>query len=45
MLVGPPLFSVMVQASGSYALGFGLCAVTALIGAGLVRGGGGVART
>jgi hypothetical protein len=45
MLVGPPLFSVMVQASGGYALGFGLCVVTALIGAGLVRGARGVART
>lgn len=44
MLVGPPLFSVLVQASGGYALGFGLCAATALLGAALVRGAGTGAR-
>lgn len=38
MLAGPPLFSAMVQASGGYALGFGFCAATALLGAALVRG-------
>jgi hypothetical protein len=44
MLAGPPLFSLMVQASGSYALGFGFCVATALAGATLVRGTGGVAK-
>jgi predicted MFS family arabinose efflux permease len=44
MLVGPPAFSALVQASGGYGLGFGLCAVTALAGAALVRGGGAVAK-
>lgn len=44
MLVGPPLFSAMVQASGGYALGFGFCVVTALLGAALVRSTGAGAR-
>ena len=44
MLVGPPLFSLMVQASGSYELGFAFCVATALLGAFLVRGAGGVAK-
>ncbi|WP_198371064.1 MFS transporter [Roseomonas rosulenta] len=44
MLVGPPAFSAMVQASGGYALGFGLCMATALLGAALIRGAGGVAK-
>lgn len=38
MLVGPPAFSALVQASGGYGLGFGLCALTALAGAWLVHG-------
>lgn len=38
MLVGPPAFSALVQASGGYGLGFALCAATALAGAFLVRG-------
>jgi hypothetical protein len=40
MLVGPPAFTAMVQASGGYALGFGFCVATALLGAALIRGGG-----
>jgi MFS family permease len=44
MLVGPPAFTAMVQASGGYALGFGFCVLTALLGAALIRGGGGVAK-
>jgi MFS family permease len=44
MLVGPPLFSAMVQASGGYGLGFAFCVATALLGAFLVRGTGGVAK-
>ncbi|WP_137125805.1 MFS transporter [Roseomonas sp. HF4] len=44
MLVGPPLFTLMVQATGGYALGFGFCVVTALAGAALLRGIGGVAK-
>jgi MFS family permease len=44
MLVGPPAFTAMVQATGGYAVGFGFCVVTALLGALLVRGGGGVAK-
>jgi MFS family permease len=44
MLVGPPAFTAMVQASGGYALGFGFCVATALLGAALVRGAGAVAR-
>jgi MFS family permease len=44
MLVGPPAFSALVQASGGYGLGFGLCAVTALAGAALVGRGGAVAK-
>jgi MFS family permease len=44
MLVGPPAFTAMVQATGGYALGFGFCVATALLGALLVRGGGGVAK-
>lgn len=43
MLVGPPLFSAMVQASGGYGLGFAFCVATALLGAFLVRDAGGVA--
>lgn len=45
MLVGPPAFSALVQASGGYGLGFGLCAATALVGAALVHGGRAVAET
>ena len=45
MLVGPPAFSALVQASGGYGLGFGLCAATALLGAALVHGSGTVAKT
>ncbi|WP_188967720.1 MFS transporter [Neoroseomonas lacus] len=44
MLVGPPAFSALVQASGGYGLGFGLCAATALLGAGLMLGGRAVAK-
>jgi MFS family permease len=44
MLVGPPAFTALVQASGGYAWGFGLCAATALLGAALLRGGGAVAK-
>lgn len=44
MLVGPPAFSALVQASGGYGMGFGLCAVTALAGAALLHGGRAVAR-
>jgi predicted MFS family arabinose efflux permease len=44
MLVGPPLFTLMVQASGGYALGFGFCVATALLGASLIRGAGTVAK-
>ena len=44
MLAGPPLFSALVQASGGYALGFGFCVATALLGAALVRGAGAGAR-
>lgn len=44
MLVGPPLFSAMVQASGGYGLGFAFCVATALLGAFLVRGTKGVAK-
>ena len=44
MLVGPPAFTAMVQATGGYALGFGFCVATALLGAALIRGGGGVAK-
>lgn len=44
MLVGPPLFSAMVQATGGYALGFAFCAATALLGASLLRGAGAVAK-
>ncbi|MEO3475040.1 MFS transporter [Roseomonas sp. CAU 1739] len=45
MLVGPPAFSALVQASGGYALGFGLCAATALVGATLIHGARTVAKT
>jgi len=45
MLVGPPAFTLMVQASGGYALGFGFCVATALAGAALLRGIGGVAKS
>ena len=45
MLVGPPAFSALVQASGGYGLGFGLCAATALLGAALVHGSRTVAKT
>ncbi len=44
MLVGPPAFTLMVQASGGYALGFGFCVATALLGASLIRGTGAVAK-
>jgi len=44
MLVGPPSFSALVQASGGYGLGFGLCAGTALLGAWLILGGRAVAK-
>ena len=39
------LVLALVQASGGYGLGFGLCAVTALVGATLVHGGRAVAQT
>ena len=45
MLVGPPLFSALVQATGSYASGFALCAGSALLGAFLVRSNRGVAKS
>jgi len=44
MMVGPPLFSVMVQATGGYGLGFAFCVATALLGALLARGPRGVAK-
>jgi hypothetical protein len=44
MLVGPPAFTALVQASGGYGWGFGLCVATALLGAVLARGGRAVAK-
>jgi MFS-type transporter involved in bile tolerance (Atg22 family) len=36
MLVAPSLFSLLVQATGGYAAGFGLCAAAGLAGAALL---------
>lgn len=37
MLVGPPVFSLLVATTGGYTAGFLLCAATAVLGASLIR--------
>jgi predicted MFS family arabinose efflux permease len=39
MLVAPPLFSVLVGLTGSYAAGFAMCAACAVVGVAALRGG------